>query len=284
MAQQDRFQFPSMLGPPEEQPNGTPAWAMRVAAQVEMYVERVDQFGVDHLCRYLTKVLNEPVHPWDIWPEDEPCQSLDRFFQLCCGRTYDQIHALIAGYLGDVGLTRKLDAAKARADRKLTYQPRDQQDKASKRPAHRPKSVDNENGGINSYRPTGTSVDAALRRLRKDRADLHARVLAGEISAHAAMVEAGFRKRRSVARPSRLTRLLREWQRATAEDQAAFLEAVGAVRDREGPRQKPVGGVSRAGRCQTAAGGSAACSGLVGRSPPQAPKPRRRPAIQTGAG
>lgn len=47
--------------------------------------------------------------------------------------------------------------------------------------------------------PTGTSRDAALRRLRKDRADLHEKVLRGEISAHAAMLDAGFRKKPSQA-------------------------------------------------------------------------------------
>lgn len=43
-------------------------------------------------------------------------------------------------------------------------------------------------------RPTGTSAESALRRLRKDRPDLHTRVLAGELSPHAAMIEAGFRR------------------------------------------------------------------------------------------
>jgi len=42
--------------------------------------------------------------------------------------------------------------------------------------------------------PTGTSRDAALRRLRKDRPDLHAKVISGEKTAHRAMVEAGFRQ------------------------------------------------------------------------------------------
>lgn len=46
-------------------------------------------------------------------------------------------------------------------------------------------------------RPTGTSRDAALRRLRKDRPDLLARVVAGEVSPHAAMLEAGFRRKKS---------------------------------------------------------------------------------------
>jgi hypothetical protein len=43
--------------------------------------------------------------------------------------------------------------------------------------------------------PRGTSEEGALRRLRKDKPELHTEVLAGRLSAHAAMVEAGFRKR-----------------------------------------------------------------------------------------
>ena len=45
-----------------------------------------------------------------------------------------------------------------------------------------------------SLRPATRNPDAH-RRLRKDRPDIHARVLAGEISAHAGMIEAGFRKK-----------------------------------------------------------------------------------------
>jgi hypothetical protein len=43
--------------------------------------------------------------------------------------------------------------------------------------------------------PDGTSRENALRKLRKDRPDLHKEVIAGEKSPHAAMVEAGFRKK-----------------------------------------------------------------------------------------
>jgi hypothetical protein len=69
---------------------------------------------------------------------------------------------------------------------------RDRIDRATKRPhgGDHTSKIDN----INLARvPGGTSEAAALRRLRKDRQDLHARVLAGELSAHAAMIEAGFR-------------------------------------------------------------------------------------------
>lgn len=46
--------------------------------------------------------------------------------------------------------------------------------------------------------PTGTSQAAALRRLRKDAPALHADVLAGHLSAHAAMIKAGFRRKTAV--------------------------------------------------------------------------------------
>jgi hypothetical protein len=45
------------------------------------------------------------------------------------------------------------------------------------------------------HAPTGNTSQRAVRRLRKDRPDLHAQVLAKAISPHAAMVEAGFRRK-----------------------------------------------------------------------------------------
>jgi hypothetical protein len=41
----------------------------------------------------------------------------------------------------------------------------------------------------------GNSNTYALRKLRKDRPDLHTKVLAGKLSPHAAMIQAGFRQR-----------------------------------------------------------------------------------------
>ncbi len=66
----------------------------------------------------------------------------------------------------------------------------------------RPRGGDNGNqytGGnvdnINIATPDGNTKQSAIRRLRKDRPDLHAQVLAKGISPHAAMVEAGFRRK-----------------------------------------------------------------------------------------
>lgn len=63
-----------------------------------------------------------------------------------------------------------------------------------------------------SSAPTGTSREAGLRRLRKDRPDLHAEVLAGHLTAHAAMVQAGFRRKSvtvPVDKPENTARALR---------------------------------------------------------------------------
>jgi hypothetical protein len=67
---------------------------------------------------------------------------------------------------------------------------RDELDKATQHPPSLHSALDNVQGF-----PSGNSEAAALRRLRKDRPDLHQRVLSSELTAHGAMVEAGFRPR-----------------------------------------------------------------------------------------
>ncbi|GJF08939.1 hypothetical protein NGTWS0302_32970 [Mycolicibacterium cyprinidarum] len=61
--------------------------------------------------------------------------------------------------------------------------------------------------------PSGNSEAAALRRLRKDRPDLHQRVIDGELTAHAAAVEAGHRPAAVTVRvtsPESIARTLRK--------------------------------------------------------------------------
>lgn len=53
--------------------------------------------------------------------------------------------------------------------------------------------IDNNINNYHRQSPVGTSRQAGLRRLAKDRPDLHTRVLAHQISVNAAMVEAGIR-------------------------------------------------------------------------------------------
>lgn len=82
-------------------------------------------------------------------------------------------------------------------------------DRALQNRSGRPETVDN----IHSKKPDGTSQDQALRKLRKDAPELHVDVLAGRLSAHAAMVQAGFRPRTitvPISRPEAVAKTLRK--------------------------------------------------------------------------
>jgi hypothetical protein len=68
-------------------------------------------------------------------------------------------------------------------------------DEAVRNPDGRPKKTVSNRNSKRRKRPVATTRDHALRCLRDHRPDLHARVLEGELSAHRAMIEAGFRTR-----------------------------------------------------------------------------------------
>ena len=75
-------------------------------------------------------------------------------------------------------------------------------------------------------RPEGTSKAKALRRLRKDAPELHTKVIAGDLSAHAAMVQAGFRPRTATVPIEDTERLAAALRRHLDADQLARLIAL----------------------------------------------------------
>jgi hypothetical protein len=99
-------------------------------------------------------------------------------------------------------------------------------------------NVDNEKSDIHiSKRPAGTSAAASIRRLRKDRPDIHARVLAGELSPHAGMIEAGFRKvkvdPRAIEKLESALALIREVKQHCQSETGALFERLDKLRNRE---------------------------------------------------
>lgn len=81
--------------------------------------------------------------------------------------------------------------------------------------AHRPKKADTQKIDVRVSK-YGNDRSYAHARLRRDRPDLHARVLSGELSPHAAMIEAGFRKKRPSQKKSRVDRALAMIEKMTA--------------------------------------------------------------------
>jgi hypothetical protein len=80
--------------------------------------------------------------------------------------------------------------------------------------AHRPKKEDESHNNVITFQ--GNSRAYTLDRLHRERPDLYARVLVGELSANAAAIEAGFRKLKL------LTELRRAWKRASEEERRTF--------------------------------------------------------------
>jgi len=81
---------------------------------------------------------------------------------------------------------------------------------------------------ISSCQPSrqgGTSREYTLARLKRDRPDLAELVIGGAMSANAAAIEAGFRRR-----DTPVDTLCRAWGKATATERAAFLHKIGARR------------------------------------------------------
>lgn len=75
--------------------------------------------------------------------------------------------------------------------------------------------------GVESRTKRGTSSDYTLARLDRDKPELADRVRAGEISANAAAIEAGFRKKLTA-----LAMLRSAWRKADDEERQQFLDEV----------------------------------------------------------
>jgi hypothetical protein len=122
---------------------------------------------------------------------------------------------------------------KALAERYRAIEAHDQQNKAASVQGQRTDLFDNKRFGVQEVRaPTGNAAAAALRRLRKDRPDIHERVLAGELTANAGMIEAGFRKKRESRKLTALDHLRKWWDKATPDQRAAFFAEISAQKDR----------------------------------------------------
>jgi hypothetical protein len=100
-------------------------------------------------------------------------------------------------------------------------------------------TVYNENGDVHiSGRPAGNSASAFIRRLRKDRPDIHARVMAGELSPHAGVIAAGFRKvkvdPRAIEKLESALALIREVKQHCQSETGALFERLDKLRNRDG--------------------------------------------------
>lgn len=78
----------------------------------------------------------------------------------------------------------------------------------------------------NSSYPSGNSADAALRRLRKERPDLHKQVINREKTPNAAMIEAGFRPKTATIRLDKIESIATTLKKKLSKSQIKKLKEI----------------------------------------------------------
>jgi hypothetical protein len=200
----ETYDFPPMLGPAEDWPEGSPDYALRLGNQLNYTARNPGRLGVGPLVPLVRKAIE--VRPWLVWPTppEGPCGSVDAYFQLCTGYTYNEITAVIVNLSRQPELARQLALANAGTD--SATREGDRTDLGEHR--------------IIDTKLSQRGAAYVLRRLaRAGRTDLLERFKNGELSANAAAIEAGFRKK-----PTPLEDLNRAWNRASEAERAAFME------------------------------------------------------------
>lgn len=212
MSEVKLYEFPPMLGPCEDFSAGSKEWAERLGCRIQAHMRDIGYYGVDTVRKSVNQAIDAVPPPWEVWP-DKPCGSVDAFFKLCCGKTFEQIYALIDAYHEDHDLARKLGTAKAKTDGERISQ--GTRTDLGELPYHIRMSDKGKDGG--------TSESYLLRRLAKQAPETLAAYERGEFpSVRSAAKAAGIVKDRT-----HKDKLASEWGLASETERREFMAQVG---------------------------------------------------------
>jgi len=209
-------EYPPMLGSPDDVAEGTAEWAERLGLRLKLGVEHIEQFGIDRLIPEIERALNASPAPWEVFPEERPCKTVDRYFEYAAGINCKSLRELIHAYKGSepeyatryAPLVRRLVSANASGD------PMPEKGSIGRgRPSDRSDNVTPNRGN---------QADYLLRRLARDAPEYLDAFERGEYaSARAAAIAAGILKP-----PTPLADLRRAWNKASEEERTTFRESI----------------------------------------------------------
>jgi hypothetical protein len=195
------FQFKAMRTPTDKLEVGSTEWKEGMSLRLQHAFERTEEQGVERLIDVLHNLL--PHKPWDEIPINHPCRRADTYFQGVTGKPWRIIVALVEPY--DRPLALEIESY---------CNPGSGGDRRSDDFKH-------DNVMFETPATQGNSLSYTLNRLRRKSPELFNAVLAGDMSANAAAIQAGFRKQ---ATP--LENLERWWRKASPEEQEQFLRSI----------------------------------------------------------
>lgn len=171
-----KFHFNSMREPLRDLIPGTPKWNEGYSAWLQSEFGRTETQGVSRVIEVLHHLL--PHKPWNDVPLDKPCKRADVYFEGVTGKPWKVLVSLVQEY--DPELAAEI------------------QSYVHPENPGRPKDDGDITNNISNYeepKQHGTSKAYTLNRLRRDHGELFEKVKAGEMTANAAAIEAGFRKK-----------------------------------------------------------------------------------------
>ncbi len=223
------YKFPcEPVGSPFSPP-GTYGFVMLRSSLLQNNINMMERYGVkgivenlrDLLFRDGKRVDDDTQLPWNLFPDmKNPIRRPDKYFQMITDRSWESILALIRGedsVIADIveSCLRSGGSGGGASNNKSgnnQYQRVDSEDIiiGVQIPVH--------------ARPSGTSRAATLSRLKKDAPELFDRVLNKELSANAAAIEAGFRKKLT---PMDIIKF--NWKKLSEVERTEFLSWISEV-------------------------------------------------------
>jgi hypothetical protein len=172
-----RYHFRGMRAPTDSFPTGSPEWLEGMSSRLQSGFDATERNGGRYMLETLREIIGHS--PWLFIPIDHPAGNAKDYIEGVTGQPYEATVMIVEG-LSD----------KTLADR-LKELARESVGKATKHGTNQ----HSEGGHDNVMSSQGNAATYTLARLKRDHPDLAARVVAGELTANAAAIQAGFRRK-----------------------------------------------------------------------------------------
>lgn len=200
--------------PTDTFPVGSINWLYGMTIRLSNAVRHAETYGIEPIIATAKGLI--PHRPWLSVPLDAPYRNADRYFKEAVGMSVQDLASIIE--VKDKAAAFELLAACSPGNM-ADVQQRDRDGKFVNT------EVDNVNHGVDNTSSgktgDGNSRAYTLNRLKRERPDLFELVVAGELSANAAAIRAGFRKKLTP-----LEQFARLWAKASVEERQLIREFI----------------------------------------------------------
>lgn len=107
------YQFPPMLGPQEDWPQGSPEWAERASNRLQLAAKSVSYSTAHHLIDQIKLILAR--RPWEYWPPNAPFQTPDDYCLKVTGHSWEALINVVEEFRHDAQMGRDMRALLAEA-------------------------------------------------------------------------------------------------------------------------------------------------------------------------